>query len=57
MRKILLNPRLVLLLIIGTLAAGGIGVALWGQEYGLVFATSIVLAGSIVAFFKSPISE
>ena len=57
MRKVLTNPRLVLLLIIATLAAGGIAWALWGHEYGLVLATAIVLAGCIFAFFKKPISE
>jgi hypothetical protein len=57
MRKTLSNPRLVLLIVIATLAAGGIGLALWGHEYGIVLATSIVLAGCIVAFFKKPISE
>jgi len=57
MRKVFLNPRLVLLMVIGTVAAGGVGWALWGREYGLVLATSIVLAGTIVAFVKKPISE
>jgi hypothetical protein len=57
MQKSRLNPRLVLLVIIGTVAAGGIGWALWGHEYGIVLAASIVLVGSIYAFFNKPISE
>jgi len=57
MRKTRFNPRLALLAIIAAASAFGIGWALWGHEYGFVLATSIVLAGSIVAFVKKPISE
>jgi hypothetical protein len=56
-RKVRFNPRLVLLAIIGTVAALGIGWALWGHEYGFVLAMSTVLAGSIYASIKAPISE
>jgi hypothetical protein len=57
MRKTRLNPRLVLCLILAAVSTLGIGVALWGHEYGFVLATSVVLAGSIISFFKAPISE
>jgi hypothetical protein len=57
MRKIRLNSRLVLLIIIAVAAASGVGWALWGHEYGIVLGATIVLLGSIYAFFKKPLNE
>jgi hypothetical protein len=57
MRKLQWDARRVLLAVIATFSAGGIGWALWGREYGFVFAALVVLTGCVVSFFKNPVSS